>query len=103
MYNLIFQFKNDYYYWWIWIYWFFSPRILTNFNIDFEILDVKKSKLFPDKTKIVNVRNLEDLKNSISGEVVVNLAAIHSDDISNKKSISGQMLKEPKIYAKFVR
>ena len=36
-------------------------RILTNFNIDFEILDVK-SKLFPDKTKIVNVRNLEDLK-----------------------------------------
>ena len=60
-------------------------RILTNFNIDFEILDVKKSKLFPDKTKIVNVRNLEDLKNSISGEVVVNLAAIHSDDISNKK------------------
>ena len=60
-------------------------RILTNFNIDFEILDVKKSELFPDKTKIVNVRNLEDLKNSITGEIVVNLAAIHSDDISNKK------------------
>lgn len=51
---------------------------------DFEIIDLKVSKQFPKKTKIADVRNINTLRNTITGDVVVNLAAVHRDDVRDK-------------------
>ena len=51
---------------------------------DFEIIDLKMSNQFPDKCKIGDVREVETLRNTITGDVVVNLAAVHRDDVREK-------------------
>lgn len=51
---------------------------------DFEIIDLKMSNQFPERCKIADVRNVESLRRAISGDVVVNLAAVHRDDVRNK-------------------
>ena len=51
---------------------------------DFEIIDVKLSKQFPEKCKIANVCDIEALRKTITGDVVVNLAAVHRDDVRDK-------------------
>lgn len=51
---------------------------------DFEILDLKMSNQFPNKCKIADVRDLNSLRHMITGNVVVNLAAVHRDDIRDK-------------------
>ena len=51
---------------------------------DFEIIDLKMSNQFPEKCKIADVRDAESLRNTITGDVVVNLAAVHRDDIRDK-------------------
>lgn len=48
---------------------------------DFEILDIKRSKQFPDKCKIADVRDIASLRETISGNIVINLAAVHRDDV----------------------
>lgn len=48
---------------------------------EFEIIDLKMSNKFPEKCKIADVRDVETLRNTITGDVVVNLAAIHRDDV----------------------
>jgi GlcNAc-P-P-Und epimerase len=48
---------------------------------DFEIIDLKMSNQFPEKCKIADVRDAETLRNTITGDVVVNLAAVHRDDV----------------------
>jgi GlcNAc-P-P-Und epimerase len=48
---------------------------------DFEILDLKVSNQFPDKCKIADVRKTDSLRKAITGDVVVNLAAMHRDDV----------------------
>ena len=51
---------------------------------DFEIIDLKMSNQFPEKCKFADVRDAETLRNTITGNVVVNLAAVHRDDIRDK-------------------
>lgn len=51
---------------------------------DFEIIDLKISNQFPEKCKIADVRDAETLRKTITGDVVVNLAAVHRDDIRDK-------------------
>lgn len=51
---------------------------------DFEIVDLKISNQFPKKCKIADVREVETLRATITGDVVVNLAAVHRDDVSDK-------------------
>lgn len=51
---------------------------------DFEIIDLKMSNKFPEKCKIADVRDIESLRNAINGDVVVNLAAVHRDDVRDK-------------------
>lgn len=51
---------------------------------DFEIIDLKMSNQFPEKCKIADVRDPETLRNTITGDVVVNLAAVHRDDLRDK-------------------
>lgn len=55
-------------------------HLLADRQIPFEIIDLVKSEQFPDKTKIADIRDQESLMNSIEGQVVVNLAAVHTDD-----------------------
>ena len=50
-------------------------------KINFLILDLKKSKVFKEKTKIVNILNIQKLRNYIpSKSTIINLAAVHRDD-----------------------
>ena len=51
---------------------------------DFEIIDLKMSNQFPEKCKIADVRDAETLRNTLTGDVVVNLAAVHRDDIRDR-------------------
>ena len=51
---------------------------------DFEIIDLKMSNEFPEKCKIADVRDVQTLRNTITGDMVVNLAAVHRDDIRDK-------------------
>ena len=48
---------------------------------DFEIIDLKMSNQFPEKCKIADVRDVDTLRKTITGDVVVNLAAVHRDDV----------------------
>jgi len=56
---------------------------LTLRQHNFEIIDKVMSNQFPDKCKIADVRDVESLRRAITGDVVVNLAAVHRDDIVN--------------------
>ena len=51
---------------------------------DFEIIDLKMSNQFPEKCKIADVRDVATLRETITGDVVVNLAAVHRDDVRDK-------------------
>lgn len=51
---------------------------------DFEIIDLKISKQFPEKCKIGDVRDLNSLRETLTGDIVVYLAAIHRDDVRDK-------------------
>jgi len=51
---------------------------------DFFIIDKKQSQTFPEKTVLCDVRNLNDLKKTIEGNVIINLAAEHRDDVRPK-------------------
>ena len=59
-------------------------QLLTDKQIPFEIIDIKQSNRFPEKCKIADVRDSKALKNAITGNVVINLAAVHRDDIRDK-------------------
>ena len=59
-------------------------RALSQKQQEFEIIDIKMSREFPDKCKIGDVRDINSLRELISGDVVVNLAAVHRDDVRDK-------------------
>ena len=58
-------------------------RLLSDRQIPFEIIDLVPSPQFPDKTKIADIRDKASLLDTIDGQVVVNLAAVHSDDVTD--------------------
>jgi nucleoside-diphosphate-sugar epimerase len=51
---------------------------------DFEIIDLTMSNQFSDKCKIADVRDIESLRKTITGDVIVNLAAVHRDNVRDK-------------------
>ena len=59
-------------------------RQLASKQQDFEIIDLKMSNQFPEKCKIADVRDVDTLRLTITGDVVVNLAAVHRDDARDK-------------------
>lgn len=61
-------------------------RSLSMNQEDFEIVDLKRSRQFPDKTIIADVRDVKSIRNAINGDVVINLAAVHRDDVRDKGS-----------------
>ena len=58
---------------------------------DFEIIDLKVSKQFPDQCKIGDVRSIQSMRETVTGDVVVNLAAIHHDNIAISRNTGTQM------------
>ena len=59
-------------------------QLLADRQISFEIIDIKPSHRFPEKCKTGDVRLIESLRQAVTGDVVVNLAAVHRDDIRDK-------------------
>ena len=59
-------------------------KALCQENISFRIFDIQKSKVFPDKTIVGNICHIEDLKKIPNSNVLINLAAVHRDDVSPK-------------------
>ncbi len=57
---------------------------LESRGVDFEIIDLKKSRRYSKKSKVGDIRNLSEIKSLINGDIVVNLAAVHRDDIKDK-------------------
>jgi len=51
---------------------------------DFEIIDLNISHKFPQNSKIGDVRILQSLRETVTGDVVVHLAAVHVDNIRDK-------------------
>lgn len=58
-------------------------HLLAERQIPFEIIDLIPSQKFPEQSKIADVRDKESLRATVSGQVVVNLAAVHTDDVSD--------------------
>jgi len=59
-------------------------QLLADKQIPFEIVDLNMSVRFPEKSKIGDVRNIESLRSTVCGEIVVNLAAVHRDDVTDR-------------------
>jgi GlcNAc-P-P-Und epimerase len=59
-------------------------RQLSMKQQDFEIIDLKISNQFSEKCKVADVRDADTLRATITGDVVVNLAAVHRDDVRDK-------------------
>lgn len=57
---------------------------LADRQVNFEIIDIKPSHQFPEKSKIADVRDIDSLRATVSGDIVVNLAAVHRDDVRDK-------------------
>jgi nucleoside-diphosphate-sugar epimerase len=59
-----------------------ASRLATNGVYLFDIVDKVVSKEFPQQTKNADVRNFEQLRESISKDsIIINLAAEHRDDV----------------------
>ena len=56
---------------------------LEKSQVDFEIIDLKKSKKFSDKSKIADIRDIDSLRENVTGDIVINLAAVHRDDVDD--------------------
>jgi len=56
---------------------------LAKQQVDFKIGDLNISASFFDKSDILDVRSAVNLRTKLDGNIVVNLAAVHRDDITN--------------------
>lgn len=58
-------------------------RRLDQSNLPFEIIDIARSKTYPDRTRQADVRSQTDLGRAVSSQsVIINLAAEHRDDVN---------------------
>lgn len=57
---------------------------LSEKQVEFEIIDIKPSRQFPNKWRFGDVRSIESLRETVTGDIIVLLAAVHRDDIPNK-------------------
>ena len=58
--------------------------VLKSKNINFINLDISKSHFHKEKFKRCDVTNTEDLENSLNGNLIINLSAVHRDDVRPK-------------------
>lgn len=63
---------------------FIGTRLCQNLasaGIPFHILDLNKSQQFPNQTTQIDIRDRIALSKALEGEVIINLAAVHRDDV----------------------
>jgi nucleoside-diphosphate-sugar epimerase len=66
---------------------FIGTRLSKRFvesNYSFRIIDKKQSISYPDLSIISDVRNFNELFSTIDGNIIINLAAEHRDDVKPK-------------------
>ena len=56
-------------------------KLFTKNNTNFQILDNVNSKFFPEKYIHGDIRNNDDLKQIADSDILINLAAVHRDDV----------------------
>lgn len=56
---------------------------LSQRQISFGIHDLKPSRRFPKKTEVVDIRKIEEMRNANHYDTVINLAAVHRDDVTD--------------------
>ena len=56
-------------------------KLFKKKNIDFQIFDIAPSKFFPEKYIYGDIRNNEELKQISDSDILINLAAVHRDDV----------------------
>lgn len=59
-------------------------RLIEELGGTFEIVDKQTSGSYPNLTKKADVRDVESLREAIQGDIIINLAAEHRDDVSPK-------------------
>ena len=59
-------------------------QLMAARGLNFEIVDLKPSRSFPDRTRIADIRDLEALRSAVSGNAIVHLAAVHRDDVRDR-------------------
>lgn len=60
--------------------------ILHSQGIKFVIYDIRKSEKFPENFEYLDVRNYQSVKEKLSCDIVVNLAAVHTDDARDPRA-----------------
>lgn len=50
-------------------------------GLEFIILDRNISSCFPNKSLITDINDIDHLRKNLSGEIIINLAAVHRDDV----------------------
>ena len=58
--------------------------LLEERGLDFEIVDLKSSGRFPERTQIADIRDIEALRKAVTGNAIINLAAVHRDDVRDR-------------------
>jgi len=59
-------------------------HLMAEHRLNFEIVDLKPSRSFPDRSRIADIRDMEVLREAVSGNVIINLAAVHRDDVRDR-------------------
>ena len=57
---------------------------LKDNKVSFEILDIKPSIRFPKFYKYADIRDKNSIASALTGSVVINLAAVHRDDVLDR-------------------
>ena len=58
---------------------------LSNQQLNFEISDIRQSLQHEDRYRVADIRSAVSLRESVNGDVVLNLAAVHRDDITDRE------------------
>lgn len=59
-------------------------HLMAELGLKFEIVDLKLSQSFPDRSRIADIRDIEALRGSVTGNAIINLAAVHRDDVRDR-------------------
>ena len=57
-------------------------KLFYNKSLSFQIFDIHKSQFFPEKGMLGDIRNFNELSKIGETDVLINLAAVHRDDVS---------------------
>ena len=61
-------------------------RRLFSEGVDFQIIDLKPSRSFPDRSIVADIRDSNALHTHMDGDVIVNLVAVHRDDVTDSRA-----------------